>query len=189
MFSENELEEVAFLWLFPYGVNGLKTNRKPTISVLQHFQNRLLCKENRWRKNATYIFWVLSMHEQHKLQECISIAVRKSSICDPPKGQSKRHNSNQKFSLDHNIIDSSYTFIRQILGELQATLKMFCRTYLQSHCHLSPKGALSFKTLVLSFSRWSCVQKLLCNCRTHPTCISYSLHALVLLSTWCKHTD
>ena len=56
MFSENEIEEVAFPWLFPYGVNGLKTNRKPTISVLQYFQNRLLGKENRWRKNATYIF-------------------------------------------------------------------------------------------------------------------------------------
>lgn len=50
MFSENELEGVAFLWLFPYGVNGLKTNRKPTISVLQYFQNRLLGKQNRWRK-------------------------------------------------------------------------------------------------------------------------------------------
>ena len=39
MFSENEIEEVVFPWLFPYGVNGLKTNRKPTISVLQYFQN------------------------------------------------------------------------------------------------------------------------------------------------------
>lgn len=57
MFSENELEEVAFLWLFPYGVNGLKTNRKPIISVLQYFQNRLLGKQNRFRKNAMYIFW------------------------------------------------------------------------------------------------------------------------------------
>ena len=116
MFSENEIEEVAFPWLFPYGVNGLKTNRKPTISVLQYFQNRLLSKENRWRKNATYIFWALNMYEQHKLQECISVAVRKSSMCDLHKGQSKTHNSNQKFSLDHNIIDNSYTFIRQIRG-------------------------------------------------------------------------
>lgn len=107
MFSEQEIEELAFPWLFPYGVNGFKTNRKPTISVLQYFQNQLLGKENRWRKNATYIFWALNMYEQHKLQQCISVAVRKSSICDLPKGQSKNHNSNQKLSLDHNVIDSS----------------------------------------------------------------------------------
>lgn len=110
MFSEQEIDELAFPWLLPYGINGLKTNRKPKITVLQYFQNRLLGKDNRWRTNTTYIFWALNMYEQHKLQECISVAVRKSSVCDLPQPQSKQ------FSLDYNVIDSSYTFIRQIRG-------------------------------------------------------------------------
>ena len=49
------------------------------------------------------------------------------------------------------------------------------------HCHLSPKGALSFKTLVL----YLCQD---CNCSTYPTymIIMRLTHKHVLLSTWCK---
>ena len=39
MFSGNEIEELAFPWLFPCGRSRLKTNRKPNILVLQYFQN------------------------------------------------------------------------------------------------------------------------------------------------------
>ena len=113
MFSDNEIEELAFPWLFPNGRNGLKTDRNPSVSVLQYFQNRLLGKQNRWRKDTTCIFWALNMYEQHKLQQCISIAVRKSTLHHSPSTQSKNRNPSQ---VDHNVIDSSYTFIREIRG-------------------------------------------------------------------------
>ena len=53
------------------------------------------------------------MYEQHKLQQCISVAVRKSTLHHSPSTQSKNRNPSQ---VDHNVIDSSYTFIREIRG-------------------------------------------------------------------------
>ena len=71
-------------------------------------------KDNRWRKDPSYNFWALNMYEQHKLPDCISIAVRKHTTW-PQLSRSSSHNK-QVHAINQNVLDSFYTFVREIRG-------------------------------------------------------------------------
>ena len=72
-------EQMAFPWLNPDGTNGYKTSRDPPITTLEYFQSRHLSSDPRWASHIPYLFWSVSVLEQQKLNENISVAIRMRS--------------------------------------------------------------------------------------------------------------
>ena len=56
-------EEIAFPWLFPYGINGIGTARKVHLTDLSYFHLRLYSKDCRWRCDIPYVMSCLNQHE------------------------------------------------------------------------------------------------------------------------------
>lgn len=74
---EHELkaEELAWFFLFPYGINGLKQSREVKITPLDYFQSRVLGRDLRFQRND-YLFYALSMFEYYRLKSTIAACGR-----------------------------------------------------------------------------------------------------------------
>ena len=79
LFSDREVEQLVFPFLFPDGVNGYRTARDPSTSTLDYFQTRLLSSDPRWAAHVPYPFWACNLMEQHRLHDNISVALRTRS--------------------------------------------------------------------------------------------------------------
>ena len=75
-FNFMNLEQLAFPYLFPDGLNGLQTPRWPNLTYLKYFQNRLLSSDRRWSLCLPYLFWATNLTEKELLSNNISIASR-----------------------------------------------------------------------------------------------------------------
>ena len=75
-FQQEQLEEHAFLVLYPKGRFGLGHDRSKHLTDLKYMQSRLFNKYPRWRNSVVWMFWALNTFEMRKLQSEISILSR-----------------------------------------------------------------------------------------------------------------
>ena len=75
--DRHNLEVQAFPTLYADGINGFGTPRAVKISPLEYFQVRMLSADSRWACHPAYIFWACNIVEAIKLQNSISIALRR----------------------------------------------------------------------------------------------------------------
>ena len=112
---ETPIEELAFPWLFPYGVNGFTSQREKKITDLAYFQSRLMNYDTRFSADLPYLFFENSIYEARKLSSCISIALRMKTICSSDK-QHKLQAKDLRGKINADIIEDSYVFMRNIRG-------------------------------------------------------------------------
>lgn len=108
------LEELAFPWLFPYGINGFTTCRTPKVTDLQYFQSRLMNADKRFSSDISYIFFSNSIYEARKLADCVSVAIRMRNNIN--KQKEKITAADLKRHENADLIENSYVFMRQIRG-------------------------------------------------------------------------
>ena len=75
---ELKAEELSWVSLFPYGINGLNTNRPVRITPLDYFQYRLMGNDPRFQR-TDYLFYALSMYEYLRAKSNITVCGKKSS--------------------------------------------------------------------------------------------------------------
>ena len=77
IFSEPQLELMAFSTLYPDGRNGFGTQRNAKVSPLEYFQARVTSADPRWAQHTSNLFWACNIVEAYKLQSSsISVALR-----------------------------------------------------------------------------------------------------------------
>ena len=76
LFSENNIEQLAFPIIFPNGKNGLFMPRRYSLTHLAYFQNRLMCADNRFSSHLPYLFWSTNVTEKQIMSTNISIAMK-----------------------------------------------------------------------------------------------------------------
>ena len=69
------LEEMAFIKLFPYGMNGFDEKRETELSPLEYIQSRLLGPDARFQSNE-YIFYSLARVMNDILKRSIAMSVK-----------------------------------------------------------------------------------------------------------------
>jgi len=104
-------EELAFPWLFPYGNGGIYESRSIKLSVLEYFQHRLYNKDDRWRKNITYLMYAVNHMEQTKLTNHIDIYMRLKKSDGKLTAGSLSQNSQSS-----DIKQNCFMFTKQIRG-------------------------------------------------------------------------
>ena len=73
---ELKAEELSWIGLFPYGINGLNNNRPVRITPLDYFQYRLMGEDPRFQK-TDYLFYALSMYEYLRAKSNIAVCGKK----------------------------------------------------------------------------------------------------------------
>ena len=74
---DNFCEELAFPYLFPNGKFGYKVEREIKLIPVKFFNQRLLNFTQMFASDPDYVFFVLSVTQQMKLQRQIKIALKK----------------------------------------------------------------------------------------------------------------
>lgn len=111
-------EEKAFPWLFPYGRNGISTDRPCALSILKYFQTRLYNVDPRWRTDIPYIMSALNQHEWTVLTSLVSTYMRTQKPigscngCFTPITAADLNNAR----TDPVLMQNSYMFTKQIRG-------------------------------------------------------------------------
>ena len=77
IYSEPHGEMLAFPYLFPDGKFGFTETRDVNLSPIRYFNVRLLNCDGRFAASAEFIFYALSIVEQYKVSNAISIAMQK----------------------------------------------------------------------------------------------------------------
>ena len=132
VFTEPQLELMAFPTLYPDGKNGFGTYRNAKVSPLDYFQARVMSSDARWAQHATYLFWACNIVEAYKLQSSISVALRlrnpgtkdstkKEEKCEQRKEHCLTAGDLRSSSAEDNpdVRENCYSFM--IFGELQHT--------------------------------------------------------------------
>lgn len=109
IFDRNHLEEKAFVDLFPLGKNGFDEPRRAYLTYQSYFQRRLLSDDNRFRRNPSYLFWALNLMEQDRLQQGISIALKRRHLPD---------GTLSSVDLERLLKSRSYSFVQKIRGSV-----------------------------------------------------------------------
>jgi len=109
-YTTNHVEELSFPCLFPTGDKGYKSVNAAKLSFLQYAKTRILNKDHRWSSNPSYLFWLLNECEKHRMEQAISIAVRKKTYHNIINETSTLHNP------DNPIYQNSWLFMKQIRG-------------------------------------------------------------------------
>ncbi len=73
---ELKAEELAWFYLFPYGINGIKEERSTPITPLDYYQFRIMGRDKRFQGND-YLFYALSMFEYYRVKSSIAACVKK----------------------------------------------------------------------------------------------------------------
>ena len=111
IFTDINIEELAFPMLYPYGTNGFHHPRPQQPTAFQYFRCRFLNKDQRWSSSPQYLFWALHIYEQEKLQSAISVALRH-------KTQANSSLQVQDVTNAHSITlkTDNYMFMKQLRG-------------------------------------------------------------------------
>ena len=73
---ELKAEELSWIGLLPYGINGLNNSRPVRITPLDYFQYRLMGEDPRFQK-TDYLFYALSMYEYLRAKSNIVVSGKK----------------------------------------------------------------------------------------------------------------
>jgi len=73
---EHRAEELAWYFLFPYGINGWGEQREIKITPLDYYQQRILGSDLRFQRND-YLFYTLSMFEYKRIKATIQACLKK----------------------------------------------------------------------------------------------------------------
>ena len=77
--KDSYCEELAFPVLFPKGRYGYQVERTVKLSPVKYFNARLLHYSGRFARSPEYLFFAQFITEQKKVQDSISIALRKAA--------------------------------------------------------------------------------------------------------------
>ena len=107
-------EELAFPWLFPYGINGFSTERGKKLTLGQYYKSRFYNIDSRWRQNITYLLSAVNSFEKNVLSQVISVytRIRKSASAnsEPLRASNVTDGSNP------DLLENSYMFMKKIRG-------------------------------------------------------------------------
>ena len=113
-FQVSNVEAAAFPWLFPYGKGTFDRNAR--LSILQYAQTRLLSVDLRWSQDLSYLFWLLNQVEQERLQDSISIAMRKHSIMSYKSMSIGSLRQNTPDDVAEDVLKNTLSFMKNIRG-------------------------------------------------------------------------
>ena len=85
-------EQKAFPWLFPFGINGISTDRPLQLTDTQYYQSRLYNKDPRWRHELPYLMSAVNQIEWTRLLSTVNLYMR---TCKPCKD--KDNNTGRNF--------------------------------------------------------------------------------------------
>jgi hypothetical protein len=71
-FYEKRLEQLCFIKIFPYGINGMNTIRDQRITCAAYGKSRIMSNDSRYQ-NIDYMFYLLAKIEAEKISNSINI--------------------------------------------------------------------------------------------------------------------
>ena len=107
-------EELAFPTLFPTGKFGYQIERSIPLSPTKYFNARLLNYTGRFARNPEYLFFAQYITEQRKVQDSISIALKKVHGRRFTAHEAKNMNRGTLRNLIFS--DQAHTFMKNIPG-------------------------------------------------------------------------
>ena len=153
VFTEPQLELMAFPTLYPDGKNGFGTYRNAKVSPLDYFQARVMSSDARWAQHASYLFWACNIVEAYKLQSSISVALhlrnpgtkdsmKKGEKCEQRKEHCLTAGDLRSSSAEDNpdVRENCYSFMRDIQG----TAAYWQAAKIQLFAMLRPLGPPTF---------------------------------------------
>lgn len=106
-------EEMAFPWLFPFGINGFKHPREVHINPSMYFKHRLYNKNPQFRRNLTYLLHSCVSYNMSLLKNEIGIYMR---ICNNKGDRITANDVQSPGSFSQNLFENSYMFMKNIKG-------------------------------------------------------------------------
>lgn len=107
-------EEMAFPWLFPFGVNGLRHNRDIHVNPSMYFKYRLYNRHAEFRYNLTYLLHSCVSYNVSLLKSEIGVHMRMcKSRDDRFTAADIRHSSQAS-----DVLENSYMFMKNIKGTI-----------------------------------------------------------------------
>ena len=115
IFDENFGEEMAFPWLFPYGVNGLRYPRDTRINPSMYFKYRLYNRHAHFRHNLTYLLYSCVSYNVSLLKSQIGVHMRMCKNRDDRFTAADLRNGRQ---VNEDVLENSYMFMKNIKGTI-----------------------------------------------------------------------
>lgn len=108
-------EELAFPWLFPFGINGFKQERPIHLTPKMYFKGRLYHKDSRFRKNTTYLLHTAVSYDISCLKRAVNIKMK--IIHSNQNGNLPVTLGNlRNLQTNPDLLENSYMFMKKIKG-------------------------------------------------------------------------
>ena len=108
-------EEMAFPWLFPYGINGIKTLREIKLNPSMYLKGRFYSNNSMFRKDMTYLLHTAISYNISLMKQQVSIQM-KTKKSEPHGNVLVTAQDLRSSNTDSFVSENSYMFMKSIRG-------------------------------------------------------------------------